>query len=99
MATFLITFSVNLGPTLEKRYKAVVDEIQNSYRNYCQITKTTFVIVSRDTAKSIREKLTSKIRGSGKGEDGVILVVDVSLCGWASHDLPENVSDWLDQNI
>lgn len=101
MATYLITFSVNLSPTMEDRYNAVVKEIQDSYKTYCQITKTTFCIVSRDSAKEIRTKLTAKIRGKGRtsAEDGVILIVDVSLCGWASHDLPEKVSDWLDQNI
>lgn len=83
---------------MKDRYSAVVSEIRESYKNSVQITKTSFCVVTRENARSIREKLTAKIKGK-KGEDGVILVVDISLCGWASHDLPESASDWLDKNV
>lgn len=97
METYLLTFSINLGKNLKKTYTQIIDRIR-SYEDYVKITKTTFLVRSSRSAVSIRTDLEKILNGNDT--DGTILILEVSLSGWALHvENDPHIAEWMRKHV
>lgn len=85
MAVYIIEYELN---TPGKDYKDLFNIIF-SYRNWAKICKSSWAIMTTESAAQVRENLDKHLDSGDK------LFVAELTGHWASYGLPEKVTDWL----
>lgn len=88
MAAYIIVFQVSD----EEKKKSVVEDIKRWIPSWARITDNCYIVqTSKFNSRDIRTKLCHD-RFSG---DDRILVMNIEESGWASYNLPKEVTSFL----
>lgn len=97
MAAFLITFSLKPSNDVAQRYLEVTEKLNRKFgRKIRQVNRNTYVV---STDSHTPSDLRDMVDGFDPYRKCAVLVVDISLCGWASHDIDSEICRWLESNI
>lgn len=97
MAAFLITFSLKPSKDIAQRYLEVTEKLGRKFgRKIRQINRNTYIV---STDSHTPSDLRNMVDGFDPDRKCAVLVVDISLCGWASHDIDSETCRWLESNI
>lgn len=83
MGSYLITFK-------SENKKQIIKHI-TSFAGYAKIKEDVWIIQTNLKRKELRDNFNSLLK---EGED-LLFVIDVNGSGWASLNIPNEVSNWL----
>lgn len=90
MDTFLVTYT--LDDPIEF-YDVISSELKN-YPRWAKLFSNVWIIRASSSSKKIRDELSDVIEGKGK-----VIIINVTDSPWATYKIPNNVLDWMKENI
>lgn len=90
MNTFLVVFTLH---NTDRDYMTVANHLRN-YHMWARVLENVWIVKSDDSASNIRSQLSVAING-----DGNIAVFKITETAWASYDINQSVTDWMQRNV
>ena len=90
MNTFLVTYTLDNST---ESYDAISSRLKR-YPNWAKLFARVWIIRTSRSSKRIRDELSDVIEGKGK-----IVVINITDSAWATYIIPDNILDWMKENI
>ncbi len=90
MNTFLVTYTLDNST---ESYDAISSRLKR-YPNWAKLFARVWIIRTSRSSKRIRDELSDVIEGKGK-----IVVINITDSAWATYKIPDNILDWMKENI
>jgi hypothetical protein len=92
MGVLLISYDLG-SPETSDDYADLIKKIK-SYGGYCKPEYSLWLITTDKQTATVRDELKEHVDSNDK-----LLVIRVTDAGWASYNLPANVTQWMKDHI
>lgn len=90
MNTFLVTYTLDDST---ESYDSISSRLKR-YPNWAKLFARVWIIRTSHASKRVRDELSDAIEGKGK-----IVVINITDSAWATYRIPDNMLDWMKENI